>query len=101
MKLMATHTSATARTQAPHVNRTTRTNTIMNALTQRARAVLNDSSLDAESRVIIRHALETNDPWLAKRLRNEEETNHEKIEALADIICREGEEAAAALFVLM
>ncbi|HKN83600.1 MAG TPA: hypothetical protein VJW17_09190 [Pyrinomonadaceae bacterium] len=29
------------------------------------------------------------------------DTNHEKIEALAEIICRSGEEPSAALFVLM
>jgi hypothetical protein len=30
---------------------------------------LNDKSIDAESRVIIRYALETNDPWLAELVR--------------------------------
>ena len=61
---MASHSSAT--TREPHVNRTTRTNTIVNALKQRAQAVLNDKSIDAQSRAIIRYALETNDPWLAE-----------------------------------
>jgi len=32
---------------------------------------------------------------------NDDDSNEAKIEALADIICRAGEEAAAALFVLM
>lgn len=32
---------------------------------------------------------------------NDDDSNEEKIEALADIICPAGEEAAAALFVLM
>ena len=65
---MANHSSATVR-ETPHVNQTSRTNTIINALKQRAQAVLNDSSIDPQSRAIIRYALETNDPWLAKLLR--------------------------------
>ena len=66
---MASHSSATAREETPHVNQTTRTNTIVNALKRRAQAVLNDKSIDAQSRAIIRYALETNDPWLAKLVR--------------------------------
>jgi hypothetical protein len=38
----------------------------MNALKQRAQAVLNDKSIDAQSRAIIRYAMEINDPWLAQ-----------------------------------
>jgi len=38
----------------------------MNALKQRALAVLNDESIDPQSRAIIRYAMEINDPWLAK-----------------------------------
>jgi hypothetical protein len=41
----------------------------MNALTQRAQSLLNDKSIDAQSRAILRHALETNDPWLAEMVR--------------------------------
>ena len=101
---MTTHSSA--RTREPHVNRTTRTNTIINALKQRAQSVLNDTSIDPESRAILRYALETNDPWLAELVRradgetNEDESS-EKIEALTEIICQAGNEPAAALFVLM
>src|SRR6185295_8285483 len=104
---MTTHSSATARQETSHVNRTTRTATIMNALKQRAQAVLNDESLDPQSRATLRQALETYDPWLAELVRREQvgETNkddsREKIEALADIICGAGNESAAALFVLM
>ncbi len=102
---MATHVSATARQATSHVNRTTRTATIMNALKQRTQAVLNDESLDDQSRATIRHALETNDPWLAELVRCEEETSEddsrEKIEALAELICGASNESAAALFVLM
>lgn len=38
----------------------------MNALKQRAQAVLNDKSIDTQSRAIIRYAMEINDPWLAQ-----------------------------------
>jgi len=117
---MASHSSATVR-ETPHVTRTSRTNTIVNALKRRAQAVLNDKSIDAESRAIIRYALETNDPWLAELVRradagddvfdnmqsietNEDDASEEKITALAEIICRAGDEPAtksAALLVLM
>ena len=116
---MATHVSATAR--EPHVNQITRTTTIVNALKRRAQAVLNDTSIDAQSRAIIRYALETNDPWLAELVRradegetiigaidfsqtpdaDEDDSGEEKIEALSEIICRAGDEPAAALLVLM
>jgi hypothetical protein len=118
---MANHSSATAHSEKPHVNNTSRTNTIINALKQRAQAVLNDKSIDAQSRAIIRYALETNDPWLAKLVRradagedvidnmqsletNEDDSSDEKIAALAEMICRAGDEPAtksAALLVLM
>ena len=65
---MANHSSATVR-ETPHVNRTSRTNAIVNALKERAQAVLNDRSIDPQSRAIIRYALETNDPWLAELVR--------------------------------
>ncbi|HEY0764029.1 MAG TPA: hypothetical protein VGD61_16760 [Pyrinomonadaceae bacterium] len=91
----------------------------MNALKQRAQAVLNDKSIDPHSRAILRHALETNDPWLARLVRQADadedmieaaepelaeqtdDSGREKIETLAEMICRGGEESAAALFVLM
>jgi uncharacterized membrane protein YqiK len=72
---------------------------------------LDDKSLDAQSRAILRHALETNDPWLAEMVRraeasetserDEADSSREKIEALAEIICEAGDESAAALLVLM
>jgi len=106
---MANHGSAKAPEHTPHANRTTRTNTIINALKQRAQAVLNDETLDLQTRAIFRHALETHDPWLAEMVRREEATlegdeagpGREKIEALTDMICRGGDESAAALLVLM
>jgi len=104
---MDTHVSATARQATSHINRTTRTATIMNALKERAQAVLNDESLDPQSRATLRQAMETHDPWLAELIRRDEadETSEDdsrgKIEELADIICGAGNESAAALFVLM
>ena len=66
---MAKHSSATAQSETPHVLELSRTNTIMNALKRRAQAVLNDETIDAQSRAIIRYGLETNDPWLAELVR--------------------------------
>ena len=123
---MVSHSSASVR-ETPHVNQThhtTRTNTIINALKQRAQAVLNDRSIDPQSRAIIRYALETNDPWLAELVRRADKgeaivvdaidfsetpesrtsEEEEKIAALAETICRAGDEAgmkSAALLVLM
>jgi len=116
---MANHSSAT--TREPHVNETTRTNTILNALKRRAQAVLNDRSIDAQSRAVIRYALETNDPWLAELVRradaeedvfenlqsietDEDDSSYEKLTALTEMICRAGDEPAtksAALLVLL
>jgi hypothetical protein len=87
---------------------------------------LNDKSVDAQSRAIIRYGLETNDPWLAELVPragagerisdifdfsqttpadangpSDDGPSERKIEALAEIICRAGDEAAGALFVLM
>jgi hypothetical protein len=115
MTIMANHSSAT--TREPHVNRTTRTATIIDALKQRALAVLNDESIDAQARDIIRRALEKNDPWLARLVRKaeagesivdpsefpqtSEADERKKIEALAEVICAAGDESSAALLVLM
>jgi hypothetical protein len=122
MKIMASHSSATVR-ETPHVSPTTRTNTIIDALKRRAQAVLNDRSIDPQSRAVIRYALETNDPWLAELVRRadaseaivdgidfsatpESSTSEEenKITALAELICRAGDDAgtkSAALLLLM
>lgn len=84
---------------------------------------MNDESLDPQSRAVLRYALETHDPWLAKLVRradagggiadisdfemietNNDNSNAEKIEALAEMICRAGDEPetkSAALLVLM
>ena len=111
---MANHSSATTRRETPHVNRTTRTSTIMNALKQRAQAVLNDKSTDPQTRAILRYALEKNDPWLAELVRQDERSEtidsplsceansaEDKIKELTEMICCGGEEPTAALLVLM
>jgi hypothetical protein len=118
MTIMTTHSSATV-CETPLVNKTSRTNPIFDALKRRAQAVLNDRSIDPESRAIIRYALETNDPWLAELVRRVDagetvidsagllktcSTNEDKIAALVEVICSAGDEAgtkAAALLVLM
>jgi len=117
---MASNGSASVR-ETPHGSRTSRTNTIMDALTRRAQAVLNDQMIDPQSRAIIRYALETHDPWLAKLVRRaeagedvvdnmraieceEDDPGEGKIAALAELICRAGDEPAiksAALVLLM
>jgi len=65
---MANHSSASMR-QIPHSNRLSRTNAIMNALVRRAQTVLNDESIDPQSRAVIRYAMERNDPCLARLVR--------------------------------
>lgn len=120
---MTSHSSAGVR-EIPHATRKSRTNTIVDALKRRAQAVLNDKSIDPQSRAIIRYALEINDPWLARLVRRAEageemfdtvdvngvaetdsgDSHDEKIAALIEIICRVGNEPdikSAALFVLM
>lgn len=120
---MANHSSAGVR-ETPHAIRKSRTYTIVDALKRRAQAVLNDKSIDPQSRAIIRYALEINDPWLARLVRRAEageamfdtldgeknlgadngDSNDGKIAALTEMICRAGDEPdikSAALFVLM
>jgi hypothetical protein len=112
MKLMANHSSST-----PHVNRISRTNTIVTALKERTQAVLQDISIDPQTRAIVRYAMEINDPWLAELVRQadtdgtidlseipldiEADSVEDKIKVLTEKICRSGEEPALALLVLM
>ena len=112
---MANHSSATVR-ETPHVHQTSHN---VNALKQRAQSVINDRSIDPQSRAIIRYALETNDPWLARLVSRADagepvtdsagffkicSSDEEKIAVLTEMICRAGDEAgtkSAALLVLM
>ena len=105
---MSNHSSAT-----PHTINSTNNQTISDALKRRAQSVINNKSVDAETRTIIRYALEINDPCLPELVRradagetigdnlNIPPTSEEKIEALAEIICRAGDESSAALLVLL
>jgi hypothetical protein len=124
MTIMTTHTSATALEETPHITETTRTINISEALRRRARSLINDRSVDAESRALIRYGLEINDPCLAELVRrvdagesiadalerskisetDQDDSSEERVEALAEIICRAGDEPetkSASLFVLM
>ena len=105
---MINHSSATVREETPHVT---------DSIKRRAQSLIKDRSIAGGTRAIIRYGLETNDPWLAELVRRADagETiidnidglqslNHsreEKIEALAEMICRAGGEPSAALLVLM
>ena len=117
---MTRHSSATVREEKSHVTELTQI-IISDAVRRRAQSVLNDRSIDPQWRPIIRYALEINDPWLPDLVRRadsgeriidtpdfslepestEDDSDEEKIEALAEIICHAGDEPAAALFVLM
>ena len=97
-------------------------------LRHRAESVINDRSIDSRTRAVIRYALETSDPWLPELVRradagesvfdevgrlqltrndnNEDLPIEDKVEILAEIICRSGsgEDRAtrsAALLVLI
>ena len=119
---MNTHSTASVRVETPHEIETTQI-TISDALRRRAQSIINDRSINPQWRTIIRYALEINDPFLPDIVRRadagetvihidsanfsqtpeskEDDSNEEKVEALAEIICRAGDEAAAGLFVLM
>lgn len=111
------NTSATEREETPHTINST-TNTISEALRRRARAVINDKSIDAGARAVIRYSLEIDDPWLADLVRRVDagetiidesgflqapagDSTERKIEVLTEMICQAGDESAAALLILM
>lgn len=112
---MVNHGSANEREDTPHAS---------NAVRRRAQSVINDSSIDAGSRAVIRYGLETDDPWLAELVRRvdageviidaigfvespltlEKEPSAEKLEELAEILCGSDDDSGtkwAALLVLM
>ena len=104
---MSNHSSAT-----PHTINSTNNCSITEDLNRRAQTVINDNSIDAETRALIRYALEINDPSLAELLRRAEaceavdnlnvpRASARKIEALVDIICSGRNHAPAAFLVLM
>jgi hypothetical protein len=103
MKIMLNHSSARQREETPHLS---------DALKRRAQSVINDKSIDAQTRAVIRYGLETNDPWLPELVRCVDagesiidnlyvQSSEEKIETLTNLICRAGDEPSAALLVLL
>jgi len=114
---MASNSSATAHEDNTHTTNST-TKTISDALKRRAQAVINDRSIDADARAVIRYSLEINDPWLADLVRRADagetiidesgflqapvtDSIERKIEVLTEMICRADDESASALLVLM
>lgn len=109
---MTTHTSATALSETPLLSA---------AIKRRAQTLINNQSIDPETRSILRCGLEIHDPSLADLVRRvddgenivdnlnlsptgEENSVEEKIATLAEVICRAGQETgekAAALLVMM
>ena len=95
--------------------------TVSDAAKRRAESVINDRTIDPQWRTIIRAALEFNDlsldelvsraeagenivdtfESLRTPLPNEDDPTLAKVEALAEIISRSGDEPTAALFILM
>jgi len=112
---VSNHSSAT-----PHTIKSTQT-TINDALKRRAQSLITNKSIDSQTRAVIRYGLEIDDPWLPELVRranageailenlnvpdtNEDDPGVENLEALAEVICRAGDEPAAksaALLVLM
>lgn len=117
---MTTHSSAIAHEETPHETETTII-TVSDATKRCAESVINDKTIDPQWRTIIRSALELNDPFVAElvsraeagenivdtfeslrpSLRNEDDSTLRKVEALAEIVCRTGDEPTAALFMLL
>jgi plasmid stability protein len=100
---MSNLTSARLREETPHSS---------DALKRRAQSIINDKSIEAETRAIIRYGLEINDPWLGDLVRCVDagesiidnlyvHSSEEKTEALTGLISRAGDEASAALLVLL
>ena len=60
MKIMSNLNSARLREETPHGN---------DALKRRAQSIINNKSIDSQTRAIIRYSVETNDQWLADLVR--------------------------------
>ena len=119
---MTTHSSAQACAETPHATNSITNNTISDAVRRRAHSLIDDRAIDANERVWIRYALETNDAaGLSELVRradagepiidnshlleaNDEISIEEKLEWLAKIMCQAGDQPeikSAALLVLM
>jgi len=100
---MTNLSSARLREETPHISY---------ALKRRVQSIINNKSIDPQTRALIRYALEINDPWLPELVRCVDAgesivdnlfvaSSEEKIEALTDLICRAGDEPSAALLILL
>ena len=89
---MTNLSSARPRKETPHIS---------DAIERRAQSIINNKSIDAQTRTLIRYALEIDDPWLPELVRRVDagesiidnlcvQSSEEKIEALTDLICRAG-----------
>jgi hypothetical protein len=124
MKLMANHSSATVREHTPRTINSITNNTLNQTqmtvgLRRRAESVIQDTSIDATSRTIIRYALEIDDPMLSKLVErveageyivdniagdeSESDSTEQQVEALAEMICQADDRGtrAVALLVLL
>ena len=117
---MTTHSSATAHQETPHETETTMI-AVSDATKRHAESVINDKTIDSQWRTIIHFALELNDPFVAELVTRAEagedivetfeslrtpvpievESSLRKVEALAEIIARSGDQPTASLFILM
>ena len=68
---MANHSSATERKESPHLIQSTN-RTISLDLKRRAQSIINNKSIDAGTRAVIRYGLEINDPLLPQLVRRTE-----------------------------
>jgi hypothetical protein len=60
MKIMASHSSASMRSETPHLNATVK---------RRAQSLINNKNIYAKTRAILRYGLEVNDPLLPDLVR--------------------------------
>jgi len=60
MKIMARHSSATVRSETPHLGA---------AIKRRAQDLINNKSIDAATRTVLRYGLEIDDPLLPNLVR--------------------------------
>jgi len=118
---MSTHSTASTHEETPHATNSITNKPISEALKRRAQSLIKDKSIDASGRTWIRYALEINDPALSELVRradagepiiddshlleaNEQISDEDKLERLAEMISQAGDQAesrAAALLVLM
>jgi hypothetical protein len=119
---MSMHSSAPVRQETPQPTTSITNKPISDAVRRRAQSLINDRTIDPSGRTFIRYALEINDECgLSELVRradagepiiddshlleiNDDISDDDKLERLAQIICQPGdktESRAAALLVLM